>query len=503
MRKNNIKTIIEKSESLSIEAENLLNSLSHFEDINSHPFDVKKPIRGTDSSVSQIVSRIHSAGGIITEFDKATRPNLAPLSVLVNLQKSLEETEEAILTIINRIENIKNSQGGLQSFDYSSFHALARNGNNNNMQGEFKTLHNTCELLLQRFFESLFILKPRASYSFQAAANALSTVIDDTNDQISTLKQSIKQVSVSKSKITEIETNAETQFAEITRLKNDGDNDRKTISEYLAQATQEKASIHAISTEAENLQTSVESYQNIFNQFKKQIDEREEKFSTGTAKLEELISSFDKQREDVARLIERSEQMLSSATVAGLASNFSNIKNELTSELRWARGAFYVGIVFLMISALPLLAFVTLPIISPILTAIFPNLLLSAADFAITPADSGWKYFGQVLSRVAILLPAAWLVSFAAIRHSSLFRLREHYAYKYSMAVAVEGFKQQAPQYAEEIAALVLEQLAFNPTDKLVPSKEIREGTAPGISRFLLKHIRARTESTKSAEEKQ
>ncbi len=64
------------------------------------------------------------------------------------------------------------------------------------------------------------------------------------------------------------------------------------------------------------------------------------------------------------------------------------------------------------------------------------------------------------------------------------------------MAVAVEGFKQQAPQYEQEIAALVLEQLAFNPADKLLPSKDIREGKAPGIAGYLLDRIRNRLETS-------
>src|SRR5690606_8735507 len=61
-------------------------------------------------------------------------------------------------------------------------------------------------------------------------------------------------------------------------------------------------------------------------------------------------------------LIENSEKMLSSATVAGLASHFSMIMDKLTDELKRARKAFYAGIVFLTISASPLLAFVLMPL---------------------------------------------------------------------------------------------------------------------------------------------
>lgn len=496
MRQKHIHTIVTKAKELSTTADNLLNSLSQFEDANSQPFDVKKPVRGTDSSVSQIVARIHAVVGVVAEFDRATRADLVPLSVLTNLQQAIDETASAANGLATQTDNLKTSQGGLQTFDYSNFHARTINGNNHNMEGHFQALHNACETLLQRFFEGLYILKPRASYSFQAAANAMSSVIDDANDNLAALKKSLKQVTISEDSLSAKDEQASSHLEEIKRLKTDGDSDRKTISEYLSQATQEKTSIHAISEEASKLQTTVKGYQERFDEFQHQLEDREETFTSGTKNLEHLISSFEEQRTDVAALIERSEKMLSSATVAGLASNFSTMMDKLTSELRWARVAFYIGIAFLTLSAFPLLAFVIMPLAVPIIQSMFPDLTFAASDFAPNPIDNGWQYLGQVLARIAILLPAAWFVSFTAIRHSSLFRLREHYAYKYSMAVAVEGFKQQAPMYEQEIAVLVLEQLAFNPADKLIPSKEIREGKVPGIAGYLLDRIRSRIEPT-------
>lgn len=61
------------------------------------------------------------------------------------------------------------------------------------------------------------------------------------------------------------------------------------------------------------------------------------------------------------------------------------------------------------------------------------------------------------------------------------------------MAVSVEGFKKQAAGYEDEIAALVLEQLAFNPADKLIPSKDMAEGKVPHpILNFLMAKIEKR-----------
>jgi len=498
MRQKNINAIIKKTEELSTATDNLLNALSRFEDANDHPFDIKRVIRGTDSSVSQIVARIHAVVGIIVELGKATRADLVPLSVLTNLQQAADQTVSAVNNLIEYVDNLRQSQGGLQSFNYENFQALTKDGNNHNAESHFQALNNATEELLKRFFESLFILKPRATYSFHAAANALSSVIDDANANLASLKKSLKQVHISERDLVAKQENATTLLDELRRLKTDSDNDRKTIAEYMAQATQERTAIKAVSSETSTLQATVKSYQESFDQFQKKLDEREEAFSEGTAKLDDLIEAFEKQRSAVTALITQSENMLSSATVAGLASNFSDMRDKLTSELGWARFAFYIGIVFLAISAFPLLAFVLMPIAAPILQSLFPNLTFSVPEHAPTVTGNGWQYLGQVLARIAILLPAAWLVSFAAIRHASLFRLREHYAYKYSMAVAVEGFKQQAPHYEQEIAALVLEQLAFNPADKLVPSKDILEGKAPGMMGYLLDRVRQRTEDVVS-----
>src|SRR5690606_27251452 len=117
-----------------------------------------------------------------------------------------------------------------------------------------QTLHNGCETLLQRFFESLYILKPRASYSFQAAANALSSVIDDANEQLSALKKTLTQVTILEQSLAAKDGEATKNLEEIKRLKADSDSDRKTIADYLSQATQERTSIRAVSDEASNLQ---------------------------------------------------------------------------------------------------------------------------------------------------------------------------------------------------------------------------------------------------------
>lgn len=69
----------------------------------------------------------------------------------------------------------------------------------------------------------------------------------------------------------------------------------------------------------------------------------------------------------------------------------------------------------------------------------------------------------NVASRFLVILPGLLLIGFAAKRHSALFKLREQYSHKWAIAASVEGFKTQAPNYKEPIAAAVFTELLKNP----------------------------------------
>ena len=57
-------------------------------------------------------------------------------------------------------------------------------------------------------------------------------------------------------------------------------------------------------------------------------------------------------------------------------------------------------------------------------------------------------------------------VNFSGIR-TALFRLKEHYAYKYSVASSVDGFKKQAEPYQDAIAAVTFFELMDNPARRM------------------------------------
>jgi hypothetical protein len=248
---------------------------------------------------------------------------------------------------------------------------------------------------------------------------------------------------------------------EISRLRSESENYRKSLSEYASEGTEKITSIRATNADAEQLEKAVETYQAQFENFQKQLDRREKIIEEGNKRQRELIESLNKTEVEIEEINERSTKMLSGATVAGLAGEFGSIRNTLSVELKKARGVFYLSIGLLFLSLVPLILYV------------FPGVFerlgvpISITTTHGTEAVGALEFLGQIAARAILLIPAAWFAKFAAARHAALFRLKEHYAYKYSVAASVDGFKQQADPYKDEIAAATFFELTFNPADRM------------------------------------
>lgn len=74
-----------------------------------------------------------------------------------------------------------------------------------------------------------------------------------------------------------------------------------------------------------------------------------------------------------------------------------------------------------------------------------------------------------------------------AVRHDRLFKLREHYAFKYSVASSVEGFKKQAPDLKEAIAAAAFFELTFNPATAMGTGADEARHPNPAMERVMKK----------------
>src|SRR5690606_34269378 len=127
------------------------------------------------------------------------------------------------------------------------------------------------------------------AYSFQSAANTLTTTIENATSRLNELKASLKTVTVSEENLAEKNEQARNHLDEINRLKSEAGNDRRSVADYLAEVTQQKAAVQAAHDEAASLQNAVREYQAAFEQFQNKLDDREAAFSDGTEKLDTLI----------------------------------------------------------------------------------------------------------------------------------------------------------------------------------------------------------------------
>jgi len=81
-------------------------------------------------------------------------------------------------------------------------------------------------------------------------------------------------------------------------------------------------------------------------------------------------------------------------------------------------------------------------------------------------------YYGSIVSRLFVVLPAALLVHFFSRKQNELFRLKEEYTHKFSVAASLHGFKIESPKYYEEITAAAFNELLKNPAATPNPQPE-------------------------------
>lgn len=195
-------------------------------------------------------------------------------------------------------------------------------------------------------------------------------------------------------------------------------------------------------------------YQNKFDAFQKQLDERNSSF----AKFEEetkLAREINSKRDtEIDRLIKLSDAMITGATTAGLSKSLEDTRLRYEKRMNGARTGFQWSVVLLIICAFPLAAH------------LLPGLFGTWVPAFDAKAD-GSPY--AVLGKIVLLLPASWLTAFFTKSYADFFHLEREYAHKAALAMSVDGFKRQAEDYQQEITAEVFMEIRSNPAARQGP----------------------------------
>ncbi len=429
---------------------------------NKEKFDFAAPMPKLNFSITQIETRFLGLLDLLKELKTKGDQLLIPQSYITNIITILETFRNEINQIENLMNQIENLGGGAGNLEKDNFFLQSQNGQQNmDLQGFFTRFRNHIDVALDHYYQLSFLLKDSNLIDFNESFSLFSEKLNEIQSSKQDLDKINSEVTKIQDNILNIQKTATKIISSIETQKDESEKSRKIIAGYEAEVTTNRAKIQDIFSQAETLQNTVVGYKAQFDSFDKQISSRLKTFEDGDKNLKELLQNGrDEQNrlvnklteieEEISRLNKQAEDMLQGATIAGLASEFGKIRDKLTKELAWARVAFYISIVILFASALPLVAY------------IFPGLGLPMSNF-----KSFGGGLGEILVRALFLLPGAWFAKFAASRHAFLFRLREHYTYKYSIASSVEGFKKQAEPFKDGIAAATFFELTFNPANNM------------------------------------
>lgn len=211
--------------------------------------------------------------------------------------------------------------------------------------------------------------------------------------------------------------------------------------------------IKAIGTSADALEQQVSSYAATFKAFQEQLDEKNKIFEQ-FVKNTKIATEKNAEREaEIDRLTEKADSMIRGATTAGLSKSLEDSRDTYAGRMFWSRLGFLSAIIVLAVSAIPLVA------------DLLPGLFGSLAGKLGNENNS----ILSIVAKICLLFPATWLTLFFAKSYSEFFHLEREYAHKAALAKSIEGFKREAPSFAEVITTSVFSEILSNPSVRPSP----------------------------------
>lgn len=470
----------------------LKDALKKFEDTGGQSFQQDAIIPGSEATLADIISSTSTLASLIDGMGIKDTGPFIPKSLLSALLAKLTELEAQFAGALNVLKTVKDN-GGPKQINTADFSVVAGNDTVHQFAKPLRRIFELLDPTFLAWYQIRFILRNPRVGDFGKLAQEIEdrrddsqAVFDVAEDLAEQIKQKDKDAQVLLEKVAVVQN-------EIARLSQEGQNERKTIAEYAAEATNKLSEIRAADERAAALLATVNAYQAQFEAFDNQLATRLKRFDDESAALLSVRDQLVKEQDEVARLIAESEGLLRGATNVGLASSFSGLQSKIEGELKRAEISFYVSIAVLVLLSLPIALYV-FPGLQALLRAVFPSVPDVVVAKAVDPHTTS-DVLAQIAARALLLIPGVWLVRFAGARHERLFRLREHYAYKYSIASSVEGFKKQAPDMEQGIAATAFYELTFNPANRMDANSTESRHPNPAME-WLMKKLGGSTDVT-------
>lgn len=241
----------------------------------------------------------------------------------------------------------------------------------------------------------------------QKELNELKQQIIETKQQADAELQQLKNAN-------ERYQNGQQQLDELSRWHTEADELSNELTDWHKTAKSEFVSIRLLSQQAETDRPKIDGYKQ---------------------ELETMITLFKKQKQEIQDIIE-------DANRASMAGSFKAQADSINQKMKWADG--------LLIGSLLI------------------SVGISFWGFQTSFSETKQFLWEQFIAKAAISLPLLIIAWTKAKERAYLFRMREDYAYKYSSAMAFEGYKKQIqeqdPELQQQLLQIALNNLGKNPT---------------------------------------
>lgn len=283
---------------------------------------------------------------------------------------------------------------------------------------------------LKKFIKEMYLIEVEGNLRSDEELSALSADISKVKANLEEhieLEEKLKKDKVEFDKLKNSLINLQTSYEEAEGQVSDIAKWHKKISllnveidKFAETAKNNLTKITTLATTAENAKPKIEQYHK---------------------EIEEMIKLFKKQKDDIQEIIE-------DANRASMAGSFKKQMDDINQKMRWA-DCFLIG--------------------SLIITAAISLWGFNSSLVASTSYGGRIQFdWVQFFAKSAISLPfliVAWIKS---KERAYLFRLREDYGYKYSSAMAFEGYRkqvqEQSPELEEQLLQIAVDNLGSNPT---------------------------------------
>ena len=200
------------------------------------------------------------------------------------------------------------------------------------------------------------------------------------------------------------------------------------ITEWHTELLPIKDNLAADSDTAKKLLGNISTLANTAEQAKPKIEQYHKEIET-------TIKLFKKQKEEIQEIIE-------DANRASMAGSFKTQSDDINRKMKWADG-FLIG-------------------------SLLATAGISYWGFYTSFNAENLFLWGQFVAKATISLPLLIVAWIKAKERAYLFRMREDYAYKYSSAMAFEGYKKQIqeqdPELQQQLLQIAIDNLGKNPT---------------------------------------